>query len=51
MNGLKKVGVSVAGPLGLAMMVANFALSRGYFDHGLFDAKQTDCQSLVWLPC
>ena len=42
MNGLKKAGVSVAGTLGLAMVVATFALSRGYFDHGLFDVKQTD---------
>ena len=42
MNRAKKVGVSVAGVLGFALMVATFVLSCGYFDNGLFEVKQTD---------
>jgi|SRR5580658_1076770 hypothetical protein len=45
MSRVKKVRVSVACTLGIALVAITFALSRGYFDHGLFEVKQTD-----WSP-
>jgi hypothetical protein len=42
MNRVKKVGISVASSLGIASIVSALALSCGYFDHGLFEIKQTD---------
>jgi hypothetical protein len=45
MNRVNKVGVSVACALGIGLVVATFALFHGYFDHGLFEIKQTDWSS------
>jgi len=42
MNRVNKVGVSVACVLGISLVVATYALFRGYFDDALFEVKQAD---------
>lgn len=42
MSNAERIAVAALCALGLALMTATFALFHGYFDHGLFEVKQTD---------
>jgi hypothetical protein len=45
MNRAQKVAVGAVCALCIALVAATFALFHGYFDHGLFEIKQTDWSS------